>query len=294
MTKKVALSLLSLSLGFNNCSGQGSYYLPPDPREANLILKIDEFTVNGMVALAEKRNKEAITAFREAARLEEKLVTYSSRAHYAAAKALASLNHDSEALQLYKKAIRWNPKEQDLECRGPERFRLSMDYAMLLAKNGRMQDAKTIYYWGLRFLGENGNYTEPIPFVFVFDPDDTCVFIPYTVEKFTSVALLLQAVEDLDLKLMETIAKHEPDWLYPLVYIWNRQELDGEKDQKLLDKAMKLATTDRERKWLDACKNNTLPQNLGKEIRSQSEVLKKAKADLVKNYKRVAISSSKK
>ncbi|MBI5706815.1 MAG: hypothetical protein HZC36_07480 [Armatimonadetes bacterium] len=105
-----------------------------------------------------------------------------------------------------------------------------MEYAILLAKAGREEDAKAMYYYGLRNLNPGQTRSvEPSPFLMVFDPEPEGAVWEYTRERLEAAALVVQAMcggtmvlatrkQILPEELAIKANRLAPEWYYPLLF----------------------------------------------------------------------------
>jgi hypothetical protein len=173
-----------------------------------------------------------------------------------------------------------------------------MDYAILLAKSGKGDEAKAIYYYGLRRgfnLSALADF-EPYPFLVVFDRDENpnATVWEYSTENLVAAAMMAKAHgidKDQDSVLNE-IRNNEPNWVLPIIYqaskLWK-----GKRRSDLVKLAKALATTDIERTWIKAFEAGENLAKVGLEMRRSSSVLNKAKADLEQIHDKVAIEYKK-
>jgi hypothetical protein len=138
-----------------------------------------------------------------------------------------------------------------------------MEYAILLAKQGRAEDAKAIYYFGLRScLAPRTRSEEPVPFLVVFDPDPEGIYWEYTPQRLEAAALMVQAmlssgstdfatnVRTTDRQWVERVRALAPDWFYPVLYMANTKNLDSPAREQLTAQAEAMARPGLERQLM--------------------------------------------
>ena len=250
--------------------------------------------------------EEAIAAFRESIEIEITYGHHVSIGNYELAKALTAAARTEEALAAYKKAVRWHPGRKDLETNGPPFILIGMDYAILLAKSGKDEEAKAVYYWTLRTLNRARGSHEPFPFLVVFDLDPDMVFWEYSTERLIAAAMMLRAPDSGQnaRSLAEEVRMVEPTWVVPVVYLAFRSS--NERRDVLLDQALGLAMVGEEKEWVSAYieavqigdqsermqRLSELSQRLaetGVAQRKASTVLIEAKLDLERNHDKIAV-----
>jgi tetratricopeptide (TPR) repeat protein len=267
--------------------------VPIDPEIIAKTHRAQAATVRGEEFLKNKQFDKAIEAFREAVRIEDTLGYFTSGGNYDLAEALITAGRPKEALVAYKKAIRWDPVRKELDINGPPAINISMDYAMLLAKSGKEDEAKAIYYYGLRYFNWDAeDVFEPFPFLVVFDLDDdpNATVWEYSQENLEAAATMAKASYrgwDLDSMLVK-VRKLQPTWVLPIMIQYTRSDEGAQKsDVKKLAEA--LAKNDTERAWIKAFLKGENLAKVGLAMRKSSSVLNKARADLETTHDQVAI-----
>jgi tetratricopeptide (TPR) repeat protein len=249
----------------------------------------------------------AIVAFRRAVAAEEVLRKdhgyFGSSGSYRLAKALTQSGRAEEALVAYRKAFWWSEKRQDLESNGPPFTDLGADYALLLAKAGKYEEAKAMYYWVMRQWIQVGGY-EDFPFLVVFEPDPTMVVWENKPEKILSAILMLRALHTQELgsrrERIAEVRSREPAWIVPFVYANQR----GNWDTAWIRQAATLAANPDEEAWIAAfdevlASSSLEQQRVAREVkrrlekmaserRKNSPVLLRAKQDMAQMHKRLA------
>lgn len=292
------------------CPGQlgnaGRWDHPPSAEELAKWQRASEACKRGRELLKEGRIEEAITAIREAIAIEDTIPSFISSGRYELAKALTLAGRVDDALAAYKSAFRWDPKRRELDSNGPPFIFLGMDYAILLAKSGKAEEAKAVYYSTLRRLKDNKRGPqEPFPFLVVFDDDPAMTVWDYSSERLITAATMVKA-PDMNTEartLTMQVREREPSWIVPAMHL-----LTGKWDQDL-QQALLLATNEEERNWvrtyIDALaaveghekylKFKEISMQMaavGYARRQASVALQDARAWLEQNYSRVALPSA--
>lgn len=272
--------------------GQGGKNIKPIPPEllaknakAHAALK------RGEKFQRQNQLQEAIAAFREVVAIEKTIPGFVSIGNYALAKALTTAGRTNEALDAYKQAFMWDPVRKDLMTNGPPAALINMDYAILLAKSGKLAEAKAIYYRGLRLLDQHSTSDfEPIPFLVVFDADPTMVVWDLAPEKLIAAAKMVKAphMNDQDVATTEEVRRMEPGWAVPVVYLATRSP--NARRPGLYKLAEAQAESDEQRAWIQAFQSGKLSEEIGRTRRQASAVLRQAKLDIALNYADLAVS----
>jgi tetratricopeptide (TPR) repeat protein len=197
----------------------------------------------------EQRHDEAIAALREAATVSERLSYFTSAYYLRLAKVLVRTGRRDEALEAYRKAVRWDAEKGEIDITETQ-VQTAMEYAMLLAQAGREEDAKAMYYYALRILNQSSlpsGRAEPFPFLVVFDPDPAMQYWQYSVESLTAAASVLTRSKGFEEPLTRA-QRMKPDWIVPAMYgVWH-DFVDGRELERLAA-AVRLARTQEEREW---------------------------------------------
>ncbi len=286
---------------------------PPPPELLEMRKRAGETRDRGRALVEQGKLDEAILAFRESIAIERETERrfggFSSIGNYELAKALTMDSRPQEALAAYKDAFRWDPKKKELDTSGPVVRRLGVDYAILLAKSGKVEEAKAVYYWTLRALRGVDGRSEPFPFLVVFDPDPTMTVWEYTTESFVAACTMLKAPDmgDQDRTLTEKVREAEPDWIVPVMYLVASSDV---RRAEYLSLAEGLAANDEERSWVRQYRELFAEGGEGWEVtrrfkgvanelakigvarRKASTVLAQAKLDLERNWQKVASGQS--
>ena len=266
----------------------------PKPIPPELLAKYEQASKaidRGQQHLKNDQIDEAIAAFREAVAIYDSVPGFTSSGNYELAKALTKAGRTEEALATYRKAVLWDSNRKDFRVIGSHHVQVIMDYAILLARSGKEEDAKVVYYSGLRMfnLHESSRY-EPFPFLVVFDPDPTMTVWEYTPERLIAAVKMAKAPDvggDERQALVDEVRLMEPNWILPVVYKASRRS--GQWRTHYIDLAMSLARNEEERTWVREMHADDEPQEIGRNRRLASTVLNEAKLDLAQNHHRSAV-----
>lgn len=305
---KIIITAIFMATILSNGFSQTRDVRPIPPEKLAIYKRTGDAKDRGRALLEKNKIEEAIREFREAIAIEKEIERrygdFNSVGHYELAKALTLAKRNEEALAAYKQAFRWSPKRQDLEHNGPPLIHLAMDYALLLHRCGKVEEAKAIYYFFLcRGWSDDGHH-EPFPFLVVFDPDPTMMVWDYTPERFLAAVTMARApyMNAERFSYAETARQMEPSWIVPAVYLW---PWDSKTRGKAgYDLAVNLARTDEEKEWMrmylpvfSAGEDDwkLLRKGIARQLTqigvaklNATPVLQQAKVDLAKNYHKVA------
>ncbi len=217
--------LVTLAFGASALAQLGNPPPPPStPESRAATAKVQKLDGEAALLLRDKRYEEAIAAYRRAIQAQtdyRRIVGSRDSGHhvsyYGIARALTGLGRDTEALDAYREAIGWNDNWPDFTFLDNS----AMDYAILLARQGRSEDAKTMYYAGLRVLNfYGGARDEPSPLLVVFDPDPDAVVWTYTPQRLEAAALMAKAIYYGYAGIADADAarKLAPDWSLPVLF----------------------------------------------------------------------------
>jgi tetratricopeptide (TPR) repeat protein len=194
--------------------------------------------------------QEALAIYSEVAEMQEARNIFSSRSKYGMARCLTALGREEEALGAFKRAFMWSSRSGRLTLGDGDGdfIRMSADYAMLLAKRGRAEDAKALYYSALRrfnlggtypnYAMEGRRYKEPVPFLVVFDPEPLGIAWEYSPQNLEAALKMLLALTTAQKDLLSQVKALRPDWFYPVMYEEVRY---GDRNPGLLAQAEALA-----------------------------------------------------
>lgn len=210
----------------------GKVIRPENPIVTAKRAEIRALQERARVLLRSDQIEQAISVLREATAIEASLVDGTwGLSGQELARLYVKLGRTEEALEAYRMLFRWDkagwvPTGWDLV--GPRIPR--MEYAILLAKAGRPEDAKAMYYSELRRFNGGGRFKEPVPFLVVFDPEPEGVYWEYSPERLEAAALMIVALEGgtVDFVTREQTPTRDilrrvralaPDWFYPVMYL---------------------------------------------------------------------------
>lgn len=305
-TKEMTMKLIRLIAAAVLCAGlQSMAYGQGSDQE--IRQQADAAAARADVLWRAQRHDEAIAALREAATISERLSYFTSDYYLRFAKVLVRTGRKDEALEAYRKAVRWDAEQGELDITEAP-VRTAVEYAVLLAEAERQEDAKAMYYYALRFFNSgplpNGR-GEPFPFLVVFDPDPVMQSWPYSVENITAAALVLTRSKGFR-EPLERALRMKPDWIVPAMYnVW--QDFVDHQERERLAAAMRLARTQEEREWA-ALYQPMLELTdwqeqlhmfeqvadrlaaIGAERRKNSVVLRRAKENLRNIHHRIAVT----
>lgn len=217
--------------------------------------------VSNLIKAAESLAKdrkfdEAIGLHQEAVVLQATLPGFSSGVHYSYATTLGAAGRYSEAAEAFRSAVAWTleSREQssDLYVNGPVLCRVLLDYALVLLKLDRLDDAKAIYYGALRAL-PSVELPSVYPFLVVFDPEPGLTVWPLTKPRLEAALLMLkhQGTHEKDgLAELDRIQAAAPEWILPAFV---RALSFKNRDAKIaeVDKVYLMASTEEEQGWID-------------------------------------------
>lgn len=244
-----------LVAGVSAAFAQGRDIRPERPEETVQRNERSKLMDQASLLANEGRLDEAISVLEKAAAIEAKLPGFHAVSQYELARVLVQVGRSEEALKAYAKVFRWNDRRGDLEVGTGEVVMPIMDYAILLAQTGRSEEAKAMYYFGLRNLNLQGERSkEPVPFVVVFDEEADGVVWEYSPEKLQAAALMAKLVTGassprVTADALRQIESLVPGWFYPVLWK-SANRLGKDEKEKGLTEANRLAKTDAERRLL--------------------------------------------
>ncbi|MCO5297809.1 MAG: hypothetical protein M9921_13235 [Fimbriimonadaceae bacterium] len=238
-------------------------YFPPDPAEVAKEARISELIGQGHQEERIGNVPAAIAKLQDACVVEAtRSGGFFSWARLMLARTYLRAGRDAEAIEAYKHVFAWNSAKGDLEPGFGDFVKYAMEFAILLAKTGRPQEAKAMYYFGLRnFNPFKERPIEPIPFLTVFAPEEEGESWEYTPERLEAAALMIQIMEGGMLnrvtheetsavQLAPRVRELAPDWFYPYLYRaaqgWNSEQTSSD-----LALAQALARTSVEREVVE-------------------------------------------
>ena len=281
-------SILSLSCAAAALQ-DGKYIKPTPPDLLAKANKQSEAMEAGRGFAAQSRYEEAIKCFREAIKIEGTMGDRISTGSYGLAQALTSLGRLDDALLAYKQAIWWDPIRKDLDTNGVNVVLFSMDYAILLAKCGKVAESKAIYYYGVRRFNWPGSiYMEPVPFTIVFESDSKMTTWQFSVQKLEAAATMAKApyMQYEKSLTLARVRKLEPTWYLPVVL--QASLLGSTARLPFLAEAERLATSEAEKAQIRAFRMGEMKGDEGLLLRKVSPVLIQAKLEMAKYHGKVA------
>lgn len=204
---------------------------PPDPSEIAKDHQVDTLCQQAYVLIRANRAEEAIPIFEQAREIERTKQLFSADASFEMGRNYIRMGRDALALDAYKQCMFWDSQKHDVFV-GVGYWPFAMEYAILLARNGKEEEAKAMYYEGLRQFnaGASGDrLLEPAPFLVVFDSEAEGVCWDYTPQRLEAAALMLEVLTGnwmdratrIVTKTDDTIRRIRllaPDWFYPVLY----------------------------------------------------------------------------
>jgi tetratricopeptide (TPR) repeat protein len=162
--------------------GGGRIIFPEDPVEKAKRLQVEGLLDRAKALVASHDDQGTISVLQEAAAVEATMrAGFQAFAEYRLARMYVKLNRIPDAMEAYKHSFAWDPRIRlgssvlmgDLNGGSGYGVDTVMEYAALLAKAGRQEDAKAMYYYGQRAYWSlpRPRSQEPVPFVVVFDPE---------------------------------------------------------------------------------------------------------------------------
>lgn len=137
---------------------------------------------------------KAIVLLRQAVAVEDTIPGFVAKAQFELAQVYLRLKKPAEAMEAFRNGYLWNPKRGDL-YRGGGDVHFAMEYAILLARQGKPEEAKAMYYYGLSELNpQDQRHVEPVPFLVVFDPEPEGIVWDYDPDTLEAAARMVQAL----------------------------------------------------------------------------------------------------
>jgi tetratricopeptide (TPR) repeat protein len=260
---------------YGQSASQGHVVPPPDPAEQAKHTRVRQLIDQAQSLVQSGDESRAIQLLNDAAAVEATIIVgtgggHFSNAIYALARLYVKQSRVAEALDAYKRVFAWNAAQGDIEIGSGAGVHAAMEYAILLAKSGRSEDAKAMYYYGLRayMSGKMSRAMEPAPLLTVFDADPEGIQWDYTPQRLEAAGLMLQAmlssgrtdfatnVETSRDQFVARARELAPDWFYPVLFK-AAQAKDGSPEQEqLLSQAEALARNTAERQIVDWYRND--------------------------------------
>lgn len=240
--------------------------------------------------IADGRLEEAIAVLRSAVEDEVAVDRSDVLARYRLAKALLLSGESAEGLLEFKRCFRWDAKKQDLRFDLSDVGAIGAEYAIALARAGRLDDTVHVYYWALRkFSGIGDMRREPIPFAIVFDPDSHCIQWEKSQENLILAATMLKQAQRLcnsENPELKWVRETKPDWFFAIVY---QAHCSGKTVREgMLQQAEALPLSARERIWLLDYRSGINPQEETKRLVRESEAVTQSLVWLRQNHSTLA------
>ena len=255
---------------------QGGHVVPPPDRaEQAKHARVRQLIDQAGELVRSGDETRAIQVLNDAALVEATIIVgttggYFSEAKYAQARIYVKQNKPADALDAYKRVFAWNAVRGDIEGGSGAGVHAAMEYAILLARSGRSEDAKAMYYYGLRayMSGAISRSMEPAPFLTVFDTNPEGTQWDYTPQRLEAAALMLQAMlsdgttdfaTNLPTSREQFVARARelaPDWFYPVLFRASLAKDGSPQQEQLLSEAQALARNTAERQIVDWYRND--------------------------------------
>lgn len=208
-----------LASSFGNA--QTRVIIPDPPEVTALKQRYSQLLDQARGCERASRLEEALVLYGKAIEAASSLRNHDLGAYYGKARCYERLGRIDDALGAYRQAFLWNESVGDIT---PSRMPAMMQYSLLLAKQGRNEDAKAIYYLALRSLSGRSRRVEQTPFLVVFDPEPGAIVWEFSEARLEAAATMLMAMmggpEDMSQEdLRKKAAQLAPDWYYPI--LWN-------------------------------------------------------------------------
>ncbi|MDQ2985312.1 MAG: hypothetical protein M3R13_01160 [Armatimonadota bacterium] len=250
----------------------GSYAFPPDPVEEAKNARVIELIDQAKQLVRVNNDQGAIAKLLEAVTVETTMAEFHARAKYALARMYVKQHRTTEALDAYRATFAWNSSRRytgssqagDLDGASHRSTDAALEYAILLAQQGRGEDAKAMYYFGLRStMAPRSRSQEPAPFLVVFDPDPEGIYWEYTPQRLEAAACMLQAMLSSEVtdfatnqsttsrQFVERARALAPDWFYPALFTANQADYDSPGRQQYLAEADARARPGLERQLME-------------------------------------------
>lgn len=262
------------------------------------------------------RHAEAEAAFLENIRLRKEIWNddAGSTDRVGLAEVLVAVGREPEALEQYRLATVYRSQNSTLELGIPT---YHMDYALLLAKQGRLNEALVVYHEYVSGITSEDADTfrlEPLPIVVAFfrplsaGRDGPRISIPYdpgvttwayAPELFKAATLLDRRASGYKLKtaVWDEIARLAPGWIVPRFYrVYDDSSLDEEEKRPLYDALLAGTLTDGERAIITAVRDGVEVRPAGLPapgvLRGTSRILLGARAVLADPAFRAGIAAT--
>jgi tetratricopeptide (TPR) repeat protein len=216
----VAVGLLAFA---SSARAQGEkIVVPDDPAEPVKSAELLGLLKQARTLVGNGHFEEAVSLLKQACGIERTMGGFRAVSQCELAKAFTKAGRIEEALASYRQVFKWDAKRNDLIVGTGSILGPSMDYAILLARAGKAEEAKAMYYFGMRnFNRQEIRDNEPVPMLVVFDADPEGVVWQYSPSMLEAAALLIKCTDSnlADRTAMYSrIAELAPDWF--LLPMW--------------------------------------------------------------------------
>jgi tetratricopeptide (TPR) repeat protein len=201
--------------------GQSRIIKPEDPVEAAKSSQRAQFLTQAHGLIANGHVEQAIPLLEQACAVEVTMAGFQAQSRYELAQAFQKMGRSEQAMAALRNVFRWDTKRNDLMVGTSQVIEPIMDYAILLARDGKAQEAKAIYYFGLRnFNLLEDRDKEPVPMLVVFDADPEGVVWDYSPERLEAAALMAKVMTgpantDREKAMLVRIEELAPEWFLP-------------------------------------------------------------------------------
>ncbi len=238
------------------CMGQKANdpaFPEPSPELLAAQRRVRSALSNAKVFLSRDGLNMGIKALQDVVKLQRREIEnryggYHPEVYLDLGEALAEANRFDEALEAYRSGFQWSESIGDLRLE-PGREH-GIGYATLLARAGKFEEAKAMYYWVLRQWTVSGGYEE-FPFLVVFDPDPSMQVWASTPDKLLSAILMLRAIHTHEMheqnRMFDELIEREPAWVLPFIFRHHR-----DMDHQWIGHARAMAATPEERQWVES------------------------------------------
>lgn len=223
----------------------GSVSDPPDKAEIAKFGLRDRLVSEALELERSGDASRALQALDQALVIERSMKTWQTYSQYQRAMLLSRIGKNADAIEAFRQVFGWDPTRRELKCGAGSFLSVGMDYAILLARNGKEAGAKAIYYYGLKQFNVNGaREIEPVPFVTVFDPEPNGMTYAYSPYRLEAAALMLQSSWSQSDGGTDPIARARqlwPDWFLPIMWQAAGCWLNRSENERLVAEADRLA-----------------------------------------------------
>lgn len=220
--KGTIFTLLALACVAATRAQDGSISDPLDPAEVAQFAERDRLIAEALRLEKGGESEGALREMRRAVNAESAMKTWQAGALHQLALLLARQGQGGEAISTFSEVFKWDSARNDLTSGSGSLFNAAMDYAILLARSGKADEAKALYYYALRRYNPTGRRElEPVPLLTVFDPDIEGVVYEYSPAHLEAAALVIKACDSGDenpVELLDRAKNLWPEWFIP--HLW--------------------------------------------------------------------------